>query len=413
MVVVITSTMYIRLGISNAEMALYTGSLYLPWVLKPFWSPVVDLLRSKREWVVATQLAMALGLAGVAFFLPGENFFYFTIACFWVVAFSSATHDIAADGYYMLALRQDQQSFFVGIRTTFYRFAMLTEGILLGIAGWLEYRMERPMAWSVVLAGVAGFIALGAIYHAFILPQVENPQKQTFQSVFKGYGKIMSSFFTRKKMIPILGFLLLYRLGEAQLSKMASPFFLADVADGGLSLATEEVGFVKGIIGIITLIIGGLLGGILVSRHGLKRWLWWMMLAINLPNILYIMLAITQPDNLWYIAAAVGIEQFGYGFGFTAYVMYLIYLADGPHKTAHYAIGTGFMAAGMMLPGMVSGYMQEWLGYTHFFIWVVIATIPAFLFAAYIPLEKDFGKNKTGPEDPLAEKIKDIGKDKD
>lgn len=395
MVVVITSTMYIRLGIPNAEMALYTGSLYLPWVIKPFWSPFVDLLRSKREWVVATQMAMALGLGGVAFFIPGDNFFFFTLACFWVVAFSSATHDIAADGYYMLALRQDQQSFFVGIRTTFYRFAMLTEGILLGVAGYLEHEMDRPMAWSWMMAGVAGLMALGALYHGFVLPRIEKVEKQTFSSVFKGYGEIFSSFFIRKKIIPIMGFLLLYRLGEAQLTKMVSPFFLDQAGNGGLALATEEVGFVKGIIGIATLIIGGVLGGILVSRNGLKHWLWWMMIAINMPNILYIILAVFQPSNLWVIAAAVGVEQFGYGFGFTAYVMYLIYLADGPHKTAHYALGTGFMALGMMVPGMFSGYIQEALGYTNFFIWVVIATIPAFLFARYIPLHADFGKNKT------------------
>lgn len=398
MVVVITSTMYIRLGIPNSEMALYTGSLYLPWVIKPFWSPFVDLLRSKREWVVVTQLAMGLGLAGVAFFLPGDNFFFFTLACFWVVAFSSATHDIAADGYYMLALRQDQQSFFVGIRTTFYRFAMLTEGILLGVAGYLEHKMDTPMAWSWTMALVAGVMALGALYHGFALPKVEKVQKQTLSSVFNGYGEIFASFFNRKKIIPILGFLLLYRLGEAQLAKMVSPFFLDEIGNGGLALATGEVGFVKGIIGIATLIIGGVLGGILVAKDGLKHWIWWMMLAINIPNMLYIMLAIAQPSNLWVIAAAVGVEQFGYGFGFTAYVMYLIYLADGPHKTAHYALGTGFMALGMMIPGMLSGYIQEYLGYTNFFFWVVIATIPVFLFARYIPLEASFGKNKTESE---------------
>lgn len=413
MVVVITSTMYIRLGIPNSEMALYTGSLYLPWVIKPFWSPFVDLLRSKREWVIATQLAMGLGLAGVAFFMPGDNFFFFTLACFWVVAFCSATHDIAADGYYLLALREDQQSFFVGIRTTFYRFAMLTEGILLGIAGWLEHKMDRPVAWAWTMAGVAGIMALGALYHGFALPKVEKTEqvdKQTVASVFQGYGEILISFFNRKHILPILGFLLLYRLGEAQLAKMVSPFFLDDPANGGLALATEEVGFVKGIIGIVTLIVGGVLGGILVAKDGLKHWLWWMMIAINLPNILYVVLAITQPTNIWWIAASVGVEQFGYGFGFTAYVMYLIYLADGPHKTAHYAIGTGFMALGMMLPGMVSGYIQEWLGYTNFFIWVVVATIPAFLFAKYIPLHASFGKNKTEEkDDPIDKKIDEIG----
>jgi len=321
MVIVITSTMYVRLGISNAEMALYTGSLYLPWVLKPFWSPIVDLLRSKREWIIVTQLLIAAALGGVAFFLTAENFFSLSLACFWVVAISSATHDIAADGYYMIALRQDQQSFFVGIRTTFYRLAMLTEGILLGVAGWLEHQGDRHVAWQWAVGGIAVLIGLGALYHAAALPKVEKVQQQTASSVFEGYWKTFFSYFNRKGIVPVLGFLLLYRLGEAQLAKMASPFFLDEISNGGLALQTEQVGFIKGTIGIIMLVLGGILGGILVSRNGLRYWLWWMMLAINLPNALYILLAATQSTNIWFISTCVGIEQFAFGYGFTAYFL--------------------------------------------------------------------------------------------
>jgi PAT family beta-lactamase induction signal transducer AmpG len=395
LVVVITSTLYFKLGIPNAEMALYTSSLYLAWVLKPLWSPIVEIISTNRRWTVLTQLAMAATLVGVALFIPGDNFFFLTLACFWVTAFCSATHDIAADGFYLKALPEKEQSFFVGIRSTFYRFALFTEGLLLGLAGWLETEMRVSMAWSLTIGAAALLMALGAMYHSFSLPRVEvaKPAPKSVGEVFEGFGEIFISFFRRKRMGAILAFLLLYRLGEAQLAKMASPFLLAEAEAGGLGLTVAEVGLVKGIIGILGLILGGILGGIAISRNGLKYWLWWMILAINVPNLLYVLLALFQPESLWVIAASIGVEQFGYGFGFTAYVMYLIYLADGPHQTAHYALGTGFMALSMMLPGMISGYLQESLGYLEFFIWVVIATLPAFATAFFIPLDKEFGKS--------------------
>ena len=594
-VMTVAVIMYKRMGISNTDIALYTSWLYLPWVIKPLWSPVVDLLKTKRFWIISMQLIVGAGLAGVALTIPVPNFFQYTLAFFWLLAFSSATHDIAADGLYMLGLNQNQQAFFVGIRSTFYRFAMITgQGLLIILAGFFEVstglppvdvvvktslnnaqhsvfvhpdsiQMQRddelkiltqsteidiqvekiskekadsliafvkewnlshdfyqdenkpaqdnktmvsedkswfsksvteplegfiksafgkeekikvvsnesgnlaiayfylskkpkenvvvnfgseggdksislvegtrfvftennwqkpavaifqidsklnevtsasfqaragniPLAWTITFFVLAGLFLLFFVYHKFILPHPKSdvPAARTEgSSVFAEFFKTFALFFKKKHIGITIAFLLVYRLGESQLVKLASPFMLDSRELGGLGLTTGDVGIIYGTIGIIALTLGGILGGFLASKDGLKSWLWWMLIAINLPNVVYVYLSYAQPESFLLISLSVAVEQFGYGFGFTAYMLYMIFVSEGDHKTAHFAITTGFMALGMMIPGMISGWLQELIGYEHFFIWVVIATIPAFIITKYIPLDENFGKKES------------------
>jgi MFS transporter, PAT family, beta-lactamase induction signal transducer AmpG len=394
-VMTVSVAMYKRLGIDNTTLAYYTSWLYLPWVIKPLWSPVVDLYRRKRWWTVGMQGAVALGLGLTALSLPGPAFFPLSLAAMWLMAFSSATHDIAADGFYMLALSDDQQAFFVGIRSTFYRLAMMGgEGGVLILAGLLETRTGNiPLAWGVTFGALAVLMLLLALYHGLALPRPDSDQPTAKQAnPWQDVWDTFASFFQKPHIGLALAFLLLFRLGEAQLVKLAVPFLLDPTEAGGLSLDTETVGFLNGFVGVPALIAGGILGGILASRHGLKAWLWVMVAAMNLPNLAYVFLAQAQPESLWLIGTAIGLEKFGYGFGFTAFVLYLLFLAKGRHQTAHYAIGTGIMALGMMLPGMVSGWIQEQVGYVWFFAWVFLATIPGMVLAAFLPIDRAFGK---------------------
>jgi len=584
-VMTVSVIMYKRLGISNTDIALYTSWLYLPWVIKPLWSPIVDIFKTKRFWIITMQLFIGAGLAGVALTIPVPDFFQYTLLFFWLLAFSSATHDIAADGFYMLGLSEHKQAYFVGIRSTFYRLAMITgQGLLIILAGYFEtttglpaldiqvnanpnaevrifnpdslklealdgelriiassadldistkkatqtkvdsvlslakswntkngfYRaegektstgapspkelsslekfikntfgIEKPvvnkaqgigdvgliyfylssipeddeivvnfgasggdksisliegtrftfnqsnwnkpafavvqldpklstfssatfearsgnirLSWVITFSILTGLFFLFFIYHKFILPFSPNDKPSIAdgeKSVFKEFIDTFVLFFKREKIGVIIAFLLLYRLGESQLVKLASPFLLDAREVGGLGLTTGEVGLVYGTVGIISLTLGGILGGFVASKHGLKKWLWWMLIAINLPNTVYIYLSYALPESFFLINLAVAVEQFGYGFGFTAYMLYMIYVSDGKHKTAHFAITTGFMALGMMIPGMVSGWLQELIGYQHFFVWVILATIPAFIITKFVPLDAGFGMKK-------------------
>ena len=599
---------YKSLGISNADIAFYTAWLYLPWVIKPLWSPVVDILRTRRWWIWAMQLLMGAGFAGIGLTLPTEMFFKATLVVFYLIAFASATHDIAADGYYLLATTEKEQAFFVGIRSTFFRISMVTgQGLLVIVAGliqthsglpavslnveakpgvalvqtiktnlpisastnsgelrvivaetqiqiapeprpkaevngllavaknwnlqngfslaektdekktaeasWWSKSVSQPfadflkqhfgrtaqeqtsstgniglthiqlsqppgreivvmlvldsgdksisvaegarlifndsnwnktalavlqldpklktaenppthfqrllssvgvssisaqrkaifeirsgniaVAWATTFFVLVGLFAVFGLYHRFLLPHPVNDQPGDTASVphfIKEFFRTFGSFFAKPKIVILLLFLLLYRFGEAQLVKMVVPFLLDGREVGGLGLTTGQVGWVYGTIGIVALTIGGLLGGFVASKFGLKAWLWAMVCIIHLPDAVFIYLASVQPDNLALISAAVAVEQFGYGFGFTAYMLYMIYIARGKHQTAHYAICTGFMALGMMIPGMWSGWLQEIIGYQHFFQWVILATIPSFIVVLLIPLDKEFGK---------------------
>ncbi len=583
-VMTVSVIMYKRLGVSNADIALYTSWLYLPWVIKPLWSPLVDLFKTKRWWIVTMQLLVGAGLAGVAFTLPLPSFFQYSLAFLWLLAFSSATHDIAADGFYMLGLKEGQQSYFIGIRSTFYRFAMITgQGLLIILAGffeiftgqepvrftvtadpqaqemrpsidsenagnfneltfvlteedvmlstqqipkemadslknyaeeqnlahnftqeeeeievsvswwartvsqpfgdWLRQRIGReeaadaslddfqgnlalvgvmleghmeegrevvlnttfrrgdgsirleegerlvftpenqdetawlliqldpkletraiahfegrsgniPLAWTLTFAILAILFLGFFIYHKIALPRPANDMatlRQDGKGVFYEFFQTFGSFFRKENIGPALAFLLLFRLGEAQIVKMASPFMLDPREIGGLGLTTGQVGIIYGTIGILALTLGGILGGLMASRKGLKFWIFPMAIAMNLPNLVFVYLSYSQPVSFWLISGSVALEQFGYGFGFTAYMLYMIYFSEGKHKTAHFAICTGLMALGMMLPGMISGWIQEIIGYQNFFVWVVLCTIPGFIIIRFLKIDKTFG----------------------
>jgi MFS transporter, PAT family, beta-lactamase induction signal transducer AmpG len=400
-VMTLSVIMYKNLGISNTDIALYTSWLYLPWVIKPLWSPIVDMFKTKRYWIVTLQFLIGVSLAMVALTIPTSHFFQITLAVFWLMAFSSATHDIAADGFYMLALKEHQQAAFVGVRSTFYRVAMIAgQGGLVYMAGKLgEHTGNVVMAWSIVFWVLAAMFIILFIYHRFVLPvPAADVTVKGSGNVFEEFLITFKSFFVRSDILLILAFLLTFRLGEAQALKMVAPFFLDPMAKGGLGLTTSDVGLVYGTIGVLSLTIGGIIGGFAISRGGLRKWLWPMIFAVHIPNIAFVLLAYLQPSSIVLISTAIAIEQFGYGFGFAAYLLFMIMVADnngkGIHKTAHYAICTGFMALGMMLPGMVSGWIQTQLGYQHFFIWVCICTLPSIVVALFLKIDPAFGKKK-------------------
>ena len=397
LVATVSVLLYSDLGVSNAATAFFTSLLYLPWVIKPLWSPVVDILKTRRQWIWATQLFLGALLAGVAVMIPSPHFIQWTLVFFGLLAFTSATHDIAADGFYILATTEHQQSVFIGWRSVFFNVGKIAaQGGLVFFAGKLAKQTGNPaLAWSLVFTlGAAIFFCLGA-YHRFVLPRPAadySGEISRSENVLDAFLNTFSSFFQKPKILLPLLFILLYRLGEAQLVKIIPLFLHAAPTNGGLGLDDESISAIYGTAGVIAFMCGALLGGFVVSRNGLKFWLWPMLLAIHLPDAVFIWLAYAQPHNLFAIGAGVAVEQFGYGFGFTAFLLYMIFVARGKHPTAHYAICTGFMALGIMLPGMWSGQLQEILGYKHFFIWVILATIPSFIVALKIPLDAKFGK---------------------
>jgi PAT family beta-lactamase induction signal transducer AmpG len=397
-VLTLSVVMYKVNGISNTDIALYTSWLYLPWVIKPLWSPFIDMFRTKRFWIVGLQLVIGAALALVALTTHLPSFFQMSLAVLWLMAFSSATHDIAADGFYMLGLPQHQQAAFVGVRSTAFRLgSIFAQGALVYLAGQLSERTGDPrFAWSVVFLTVAAMFAALAVYHYFILPRpADDVAVPRGGNPLRDFFGTFGAFFAKKDILMILGFILTYRLGESQLIKMVTPFLIDPAAKGGLGLTTSQVAFAYGTVGVIALTLGGLMGGYLISRLGLKRCLWLMVFAVHLPDAVFVYLATALPQSLVVVSACLAIEQFGYGFGFTAMMLYMIMVSDGASKTAHYAICTGLMALGMMVPGMISGKIQELLGYQHFFVYVCLMTIPAFIMAALVKIDPEFGKRKT------------------
>ncbi len=401
----ISVVMFKNMGMPNGMLALYTSLLYLPWVVKPLWSPFVDIMRSKRWWILSMQILMSAAMLLLPFLLPrgdgaffaGAPLFYVTLGLFWVTAFASATHDIAADGFYMLALAPSEQAGFIGIRSTFYRLSsVFVQGALVSVAGVLETRTaDVHLAWKVTLLVSAAIFAGVTMYHTWKLPRpvsdVMNSGK-TAGKIVEDFGRTFVTFFRKRHVVAALAFMLLYRLPEAFLVKMMNPFLLDPVEKGGLGLSTEAVGFIYGTVGVAALTVGGILGGIAAAKWGLKKSLWPMAMSLALPCLSFVFLAAFQPESLWVTGACVVLDQFGYGFGFTAYMLYLIYFSDGEFKTAHYSLCTAFMALSMMIPGMVAGYMQEWLGYSGFFVMVMMCCFVTVLVTLLLKVEPEYGK---------------------
>lgn len=402
--------LFAKMGVPNDQLAFFTTLLYFPWFLKGLWSPFVDILRTKRWWIIAMQVLLTALCVLLTISLPhpaaetiaekatSVSTFRFTLILFIIAAFASATHDIAADGYYMLAHDSKSQAAFVGIRSTFYRIAaVFSQGVIVYIAGAIENKTGNiPLSWQVTLGATSVVMLLVTVYHCFFLPKPEEDQPREEVSgaqVWHELGESFATFFTKPGVGLAIGFMLLYRLSEGFLVKLSQPFlvdgkasFVRDgqVFGGGLALNTDTVGLLYGTIGVIFLLLGGILGGIYISRKGLKKSLWIMAAALTLPSFVYCYLSMAQPESLWLIGTAVSFEQFGYGFGFTAYMMYMMHFSEGKYKTAHYAICTAFMALSMMIPGFVAGALELAVGYSTFF-WIANAcSITTFIITYFV-----------------------------
>ena len=402
-VMTISLVLYKQLGLSNAEITFYTSWLYLPWVIKPLWSPFIDVVKTKRWWITGMQLLIGAAFGGVAFTIPTSFWLQGSLFFFWVMAFSSATHDIAADGFYMLGLDQHQQAWFVGIRSTFYRLATIFgQGVLVMIAGNLQvvFRNTIRYSWSLMFYGVAGlFIALW-LYHSYILPKPKDDkgmEKLNDSKLMSELKHTVVTFFTKmpvKEVTIAILFMLLYRMPEGLLAKVSSLFLIDSHGAGGLGLSPQEYGLVQGTVGIIGLTLGGILGGIAAGKDGLKKWLWPMVFAITIPDFVYVYMSYALPDSLLVVNICVFFEQFGYGFGFTAYMLYLIYFSQGEYKTSHYALCTALMALSMMIPGLFAGALQEAVGYRSFFIIVMIFCAVTFIVSRLVKIDPEFGKKQ-------------------
>lgn len=410
----ISVMMFTKMGVPNGEMALFTSLLYLPWSLKPFWSPFVDIFKTKRWWTITMQILMSLAFILLTLTIPRPepemiasgttpiSMFTITLLLFVVTAFASATHDIAADGFYMLALSSGDQAQFVGIRSTFYRLASIFgQGVLVWLAGVIETNTGNiPNSWRITMLVTAVIFSLVTLYHTFVVPRPTTDtsslkgEKATVGAIFKEFGRTFKTYFMKPGVVLAIVFMLLYRLPEAFLLKLCMPFLVASREVGGLGMSTANVGLAYGTIGVIFLTIGGILGGIFASRLGLKKSLWVMAACMTLPCLTFVYLSMFQPTNLVAISTAIAIEQFGYGFGFTAYMLYMMYFSEGEFKTSHYAICTAFMALSMLLPGAVAGYIQEAIGYVNFF-WMVMVCCIGTLFVsvlAYRKIDPTYGK---------------------
>lgn len=393
---VLTATLYTNMGISKEAMAFYTGLIGFPWIFKPLWSPFIDLLKTKRWWTLLMQALMAFSMVLVALFLPTAGFFALTLAVFWCVAFFSATHDVAADGFYMMALNDREQAAFVGVRSTCYKIATLIgQGGLLILAGYFEKKHgDIPSAWAVTFYIVSGLFFIILLWDLLFMPKPHRDRPVpgvTARNIMRDFGNTFVSFFGRKHIWLALSFMLLFRLPEALCLKIVPPFLLEPISKGGLALSTAQVGTANGLVGVIGLLAGGIIGGLAIARGGLRRWIWPMALALTLPCAVYIFFAWYQPEDFWLICTGIGFEQFGYGFGYTAMMMYLIYFCAGENQTSHFAFCTAFMLIGIIVPGMFAGWIFNLCekfgniavfaqsGYVIFFSFIMLSCVATFI----------------------------------
>ena len=412
----ISVLMLAKMGVPNGQMALFTSLLYLPWMIKPFWSPFIDIIKTKRWWILAMQMVMSVAFILLTLTVPmpdpatiasGQtpiSLFTVTLLLFVITAFASATHDIAADGFYMLALSQSLQAAWVGWRSTFYRLASIFgQGVLVWIAGTIENNTQNiPLSWRITLLVTALLFTAVTLYHTFFVPKPTSDtsviaaegEKVSVNTILSEFGRTFKTYFTKPGVVLAIVFMLLYRLPEAFLIKMCTPFLVASQEVGGLGLETQDVGWIYGGVGVFFLTAGGILGGTFASKMGLKKSLWVMAGFMTLPCATFVYLSMLQPTNILAICISLAIEQFGYGFGFTAYMLYMMYFSEGEFKTSHYAICTAFMAASMLLPGMVAGYIQESIGYANFFLMVIVCCIATLVVTYYVDrkIDPNYGK---------------------
>lgn len=414
-VMLMSLVLYQEMGLTDTQITLYTGWLGLPWVIKPLWSPIVDGIKTKRWWILAMQLLIGASLALLAFTLPTSFWLQCSLALFMLIAFSSATHDICADGFYILGLTNKDQELYVGLRNTFYRIGMvLGQGGLVMLAGLLQKsEMSIPLSWSITFLAVAGLMLMLAAYHWKALPTPEGEVKSEqlkakndsnlasdsgsessscslHSSVIEDFKATFRVFFTKPHLITALLFILLFRLPEGLLTKIVPLFLKRTIEEGGLALTDVQYGFVYGTLGVIGLLGGGIVGGWLVSKFGLKKMLWPLVLCITLPDIVYVYLSLVQSQSLPLIATCVFIEQVGYGLGFTAYTLYLVSFSHGERSTSVFSFCTAFQyLGGVMLPGMVSGWMSDQMGYQQFFIAVMGFCLVTFAVTALVRLPKE------------------------
>lgn len=381
-VMLISVIMFKELGLTDGQITVYTGWLGLPWVIKPVWSPVIDNLRTKRWWIVSMQFLMGAALALVAFTLPADFWLQGTLAIFMLIAFASATHDISADGFYIIGLHEREQELYVGVRNTFYRIGMVTgQGALVLLAGYMQDGLlgdalqSVSASWMVVFIILGGMMSMLGLYHWYVLPKVETAVHEYFDlgEQLREFGRTLRVFVTKPHLVSALCFILLFRLPEGLLTKIVPLFLTRDAAEGGLAMSNMDFGLIYGTLGVIGLLLGGIAGGWAVSKWGLKRCLWPLVLCITLPDLVYVYLSYFPDNSLWLTGSCVCIEQIGYGLGFAAYTLYLVTFSRGERSTAVFSICTaGQYLGGVMIPGMVSGLISENIGYQNFF-WVVMA----------------------------------------
>ena len=397
-VMLMSLVLYQEMGLTDTQITLYTGWMGLPWVIKPLWSPIVDGIKTKRWWILAMQLTIGAALALLAFTLPTNFWLQSSLALFMLIAFSSATHDICADGFYILGLDNKDQELYVGVRNTFYRIGMvLGQGGLVMLAGLLQKsEMSVPLSWSITFLAVAGLMLMLAAYHWKALPKVEedssksSPFRGESEGVLSSFALTLKVFFTKPHLLTALLFILLFRLPEGLLTKIVPLFLKRTIGEGGLALTDVQYGFVYGTLGVIGLLGGGIVGGWLVSKFGLKKMLWPLVLCITLPDIVYVYLSYVQSQSLPLIASCVFIEQVGYGLGFTAYTLYLVSFSHGERSTSVFSFCTAFQyLGGVMLPGMVSGWMSDQMGYQQFFIAVMGFCLVTFAVTALVKIPEE------------------------
>ena len=380
----VATLMYKGMGVSDTLIAFWTSLIMLPWTMKPLWSPLLEMYRTKKFFVVATQLTSGLVFGMVALALHLPQFFAMTIALLAVVALSGATHDIAADGVYMQVLSSEDQAKYIGWQGAFYNIAKIVgTGLLVWLAGVLIEQVGTTQAWTLVMLLVAALMCAAGLYHMAVLPATPRlqggPRMKEFWAVFR-------SFFRKRHIVYYICFIILYRFAEGFVIKIVPLFLKASRAEQGLGLSEKEIGLLYGTFGAASFVLGSIMAGYYIARRGLRRSLFRLALVFNLPFVAYTLLALYQPESLWLIGTAIVVEYFGYGFCFVGLTLFMMQrVAPGRHQMAHYAFASGIMNLGVMLPGMMSGLVSDWLGYRQFFVVVLLCTIPALLITWFVP----------------------------